>query len=179
MLAIASLALGVVACGADEETGEIDGKEVTRVVEGEPIELGDLRFNVQLTRFFNPNDVEDAEYLRGLPPPPLGKDYLAVFMQVKNEGDDDLRLPSAAEMEVEDTIGAKYTPIETNSVFALALGDPIPARGEVPSAETAAANGPTQGAFVLFLVDEDVSENRPLELTILADGEEGIIELDL
>jgi hypothetical protein len=69
-LAAAALTLGVAACGAEEETETLeDGTEVSFVVEGEPIELGDLRVNVQLTRFLNPNDIEDAQYLEGLPPP--------------------------------------------------------------------------------------------------------------
>ena len=42
------------------------------VVEGEPLELGDLQYNVQLTRFLNPDDTEDAEYLVGQPPPTPG-----------------------------------------------------------------------------------------------------------
>ncbi|MGZ5315842.1 MAG: hypothetical protein ACXW0S_08395, partial [Solirubrobacterales bacterium] len=50
----AVLALGVAACGSDEETKDIDGEEATIVVEGEPLELGDLMFNVAITRFLNP-----------------------------------------------------------------------------------------------------------------------------
>ena len=89
-VAALTLALGVAACGAEEEEG--------RVVEGEPIELGDLRFNVQLTRFLNPNDVEDAEYVEGLSPPPLGEDYLGVFMEVENEGDGSITLQGAGRL---------------------------------------------------------------------------------
>ena len=43
---------------------------------------------VQITRFLNPDDAEDAEYLVGQPPPPPGKVYLGVFMVVTNETDD-------------------------------------------------------------------------------------------
>jgi hypothetical protein len=168
--AAAVLVLGVVACGEEKET---------HVVEGEPIELGDLRFNVQLTRFLNPTDTEDAEYLEGLPAPPPTHDYLAVFMDVENEGDDELRLPSATELEVTDTTDRKYEPVEAESLFALDLGAPIEAGGEAPEVDSAASSGPVQGAFVLFLVDVDVSENRPLELEIKADGAEGTIELDI
>lgn len=178
-LSIIALAFGAIACGEEEETELRDGKEIVFVVEGEPIELGDLRFNVQLTRFLNPNDTEDSEYLEGLPAPGAGKDYLAVFMEVENEGDEDLRLPSAVEMEIEDTTDQVFDPIETDSLFALELGSTIEAGGEVPSSNTAAASGPVQGSIVLFLVDKVVSENRPLELKILADGEEGLIELDI
>jgi hypothetical protein len=178
-LAALALTLGAAACGTEEETELVDGKEVAFVVEGEPIELGDLRFNVQITRFLNPNDTEDSEYLEGLPEPPSGKDYLAVFMEIENEGDEDLRLPNAEEMEILDTTGAVYEPVEAESLFGLDLGGVIPAGETAPATDSAAASGPVQGAFVLFLVDTAVSENRPLELEILADGEEGVIELDI
>lgn len=179
LLAIGALALGAAACGAEEETELVDGEEVHSVVEGEPLELGDLLFNVTLTRFLNPRDTEDAEYLRGLPPPPLGEDYLAVFMAVENEGDEDRRLPGRTEIRVEDTTGAEYSPIEVRSVFGLELGGVIEAGGEAPAPDTAAASGPTQGAIILFLVDQEVSANRPLDLILLAEGEEGLIRLDI
>lgn len=170
--ALFALALTLGAAGCGEE-------ETTHVVEGEPIELGDLSFNVQLTRFLNPEDVGDAEYLEGLPLPASDQDYLAVFMVVENEGDDPIRLPSAVEMKVVDTTGASFSPVETNSVFALPLGALLAPGESAPGPETAAAQGPTQGSFVLFLVDEAVSASRPLELDILADGEEGTVELDI
>ncbi|CAN5498421.1 hypothetical protein BH20ACT15_BH20ACT15_13170 [soil metagenome] len=178
-LAIAALSMGIAACGAEEETELIDGEEIHSVVEGEPLELGDLGFNVALTRFLNREDTEDGEYLRGLPPPPLNQDYLAVFMTVENEGDEDRRLPSALEMRVEDTTGDEYSPVEMDPVFGLDLGGLIEAGGEAPDSDTAAASGPVQGAIVLFLVDQDVSNNRPLDLIILAEGEEGLVTLDI
>ena len=49
----------------------------------------------------------------------------------------------------------------------------------MPAPGTAAANGPTQGAIVLFLVDQAVSENRPLKLEIELQGETGEITLDI
>ena len=168
--AAAALTLGAAACGEEEES---------EVVEGEPIELGDLRFNVQLTRFLNTNDPEDSEYLQDLPQPPAGEDYLAVFMDVENEGGDDLPLPGPGEIEVKDTTGAAFEPIETDSLFALELGETIPSGGEVPEADTAAAAGPVQGSFLLFLLPQSASENRPLELELHADGEDGIVELDI
>ena len=178
-LATAVLTMGVAACGAEEETELVDGEEIHSVVEGEPLELGDLGFNIALTRFLNPEDTTDAEYLGGLPPPPLNQDYLAIFMKVENEGDEDRRLPTALEMRVEDTTGAEYKPVEMDPVFGLELGGVIEAGGEAPDANTAAASGPVQGAIVLFLVDQDVSNNRPLDLIILAEGEEGLVTLDI
>ena len=171
--------MGLAACGAEEETELVNGEEIHSVVEGEPLELGHLGFNVLLTRFLNIEDADDAEYLGGMPPPPPDQDYLGVFMKVENHGDEDLRLPTATEMRVEDTTGEEYEPLEMDSIFALELGDVVEAGDEAPDANTAAASGPVQGALVLFLVDQDVSNNRPLDLIILAEGEEGLITLDI
>jgi hypothetical protein len=162
---------GVAACGEDE------GKK--NVVEGEPVELGALKFNVQLTRFLNPQDREDSEYLVGLPPIPQGKDYLAIFVEVSNESDDPVALPEAKDLKVVDTTGATYNPVASDSVFALPLGGTLGDGDNLPAPDTAAASGPTQGSIVLFLVDQGISENRPLELEIEADGEKGTVELDI
>ena len=161
----------VAACGGEQQE--------SHVVEGEPIELGELRINVQLTRFMNPALPDDGEYLVGQPPPPPGKDYLAVFMGIENEGDDPVRLPTAEQLEIVDTTDAVFHPIESESPFALPLGEPVPGGGEIPATDTAAASGPIQGSFVLFLLDEAAAENRPLELEIEADGEKGTVELDI
>lgn len=169
-LAAAALAVAVAACGEEHES---------TVVEGEPLELGELSYNVQLTRFLNPDDTEDREYLAGQPPLAPGQDYLAVFMDVENEGDESVRLPDYDEVEVEDTTGATAAPIRTDSLFALQLGETIAPGAELPEEDSAAASGPVQGAFLLFLVPTGVTENRPLELKIDLHGEEGAIELDL
>ncbi|MFI5123593.1 MAG: hypothetical protein ACHQJ5_11930, partial [Vicinamibacteria bacterium] len=70
LLVLASLVFGATlsACGADEPTAE--------AAEGEPIEIAGLSYNVQITRFLNPDDTEDAEYLVGQPPDPPGTAYL-------------------------------------------------------------------------------------------------------
>lgn len=170
VLALAALTLFAAGCG-EEET--------SHVVEGEPLELGDLHVNVQLTRFLNPDDTEDAEYLEGQPPPPPGQNYLAVFMEVENEGDDELLLPTAEQIVIEDTTGTTFPPAESDTVFALDLGAPAPGGETVPADDTAAAEGPVQGAIVLFLLTREGEENRPLEMHIEANGEEGTVELDL
>ncbi len=172
VLALAgALSLGVLAGCGEEQT--------SHVVEGEPIELGDLHFNVAITRFLNPNDVEDAEYLEGLPAPRAGYDYLAVFMTVENEGDDAVTLPTAEQIEIIDTTEQTYEPVETESLFALQLGSTLEGGAEAPADDTAARSGPVQGSFILFEIPVAAESNRPLELELLADGEKGTIELDL
>jgi hypothetical protein len=166
------LAGGLAACGVD--------KNDRNVAEGEPVEIGDLKINVQLTRFLNPNDLEDHEYLQGHPvPPPVGDSYLAVFMEVNNESDHPVTLPSTGEVKIIDTTGAVFRPLPAENIFALPLGDQMDPHGELPAPDTAAAAGPTQGSIVLFQLNRAAPENRPLELEIDSGGETGTIELDI
>jgi hypothetical protein len=156
-LCLAALALAGVAAGCGEE-------EETEVAEGEPIELADLSYNVGLTRFLNPDDNEDAEYLVGQPPAESGFYYLGVFLTIDNETDEDLA--SAEEYVVRDTLENEYEPIESESPFALEIGAVVPAEGALPLPDTTAQTGPNQGSLLIFLVDDAVSDNRPLKLEI-------------
>ena len=174
-LALAAVALAAVAllaaCGEEEELD---------VVEGEPVELGELSFNVQLTRFLNPDDPEDEAYLRGQPLPSADQQYLAVFMTVDNEGDQPAELPST--MTIRDTRDNTYQPLDSASVYALKLATTLTAGDELPRPDTPAATGPIRGAMVLFRVDRAVTENRPIELEIppaSTGGEQAHVELDL
>jgi hypothetical protein len=170
-LSLAVVLVGAAGCGEEEKKD---------VVEGEPLELSDLKLNVQITRFLNPSDREDGDYLAGQQvPPPAGQEYLGVFIEIDNEGSEDARLPTAADLRVVDTTGQAYEALDSDSPFALDLGGNIDAHSEVPAPDTPAASGPTQGSIVLFLVPANVGENRPLELEISYQGEDGTIELDI
>ena len=85
-LALAVLAVGVSACGYASHEKD--------VVEGEPVELGELSFNVTFSRYLNPNDTEDSAYLVGQEPPPEGSTYFGVFFEVQNESEEPQTLPS-------------------------------------------------------------------------------------
>jgi len=170
-LSLAAVLIGAAGCGEDVKKD---------VVEGEPLELGDLKFNVQITRFLNPSDREDGAYLEGQQvPPPAGQEYLGVFIEIDNEGSEVARLPTAADLSVVDTTGQAYEALESDTHFALDLGGNIDAHSEVPAPDTPAASGPAQGSIVLFLVTSNIGENRPLELEISRRGEDGTIELDI
>lgn len=162
---------GVAGCGNNL------GKEAD---EGVPIKLGDLTYTVQETRFLNPSQPDDKEYLAGQQlPTPAGKSYLGVFLTIHNGGDNAVRVPANADMSVVDTTGSDYQSIPSHTDFAAPLGTMLAPGGDIPAPGTAAANGPTQGAIVLFLLDEGVSENRPLKLEINSQGETGDITLDI
>jgi hypothetical protein len=169
---VLALALvGVAGCGSDE------GREAD---EGVPIKLGELEINVQLTRFLNPTDPEDKAYLAGQTvPTPTGKSYLGVFLTMKNHGSEPTRLPTTAQMTVVDTTGAGYQAIPSSTPYAVPLGTTLAGGGEIPVPDSPANSGPTQGSIVLFLVDQGISENRPLKLEIEHEGETGEITLDI
>ena len=172
LLAVLALVVPIAGCG-DEE-----GEEVPEAVEGEPLHVGDLIYNVSITRFLNPNIVEDEGYLEGAPEEPVGKSYLGVFLQIKNETDEDL--PSADEYSIVDGSHRTYEPFDLETEFSLEVGAEVPADGVIPVPDSVPAAGPTQGALLLFLVDDDVSEERPLELEVVTPGDgEGKIELDI
>jgi hypothetical protein len=163
--------LGAVGCGFSPEN-EAD--------EGVPIELDSLEINVQLTRFLNPTDPEDKSYLAGQTlPAPAGQSYLGVFLTMKNNGDEATRLPSADQMTVTDTTGAGYEAIPSSTPFAAPLGANLAGGDEIPNPDSSAESGPAQGSIVLFLVNKDVSENRPLKLEIEHEGETGDVTLDI
>jgi hypothetical protein len=160
--------LGAAGCGEEEEL---------EVVEGEPVELGELAYNVQLTRFLNPDDNEDAEYLVGQAPSEPGHGYLGVFMVIDNESEE--VQSSASGYTIVDTTEEEFTPLRSESPYALTEGEQVPADGQLPLPDTTAATGPVQGALLIFRVPDSVAENRPLELEIAGDGETGKVELDI
>lgn len=175
IVSIAALALvltllaGVLSACGEEATSE--------VVEGEPIEIGDLSYNISITRFLNPDDNEDAEYLVGQPPAPPGKEYLGVFLVVENETEEPVT--SADGYTVVDTIEAEYEPAESESPYALEIGAEVPAEGQIPLPDTTAATGPNKASLLIFEVDDGVGDNRPLKLEIESPDGAGEVILDI
>lgn len=158
------------ACG-----GEADPRDVE---EGESAEIGELAYDVQLTRFLNPGDGEDAEYLVGQPAAPEGESYLGVFMRIQNESDDeDIR--SASGYSISDIRGGDYEPVESESPFALDIGGTVPAGNQLPRTDTPAASGVAKGGILIFLVDDAVVDSRPLVLEIEAGEETAAVQLDM
>jgi hypothetical protein len=158
LIALALISLGAVA-GCGNEENELQTEE------GEPLELGDLRYNVQITRFLNPDSVEDRA-------------YLAVFIRIQNEGEEAERIPS--QFPIQNNREQEFEALEIENPFALELGAEIPAGGQLPTIDSPAASGNIKGSMLLYLVEEEATENRPLELEIEGpDGESGTIELDI
>jgi hypothetical protein len=151
--------------------------------EGIYVDVGDLVYQVQLSRFLNPTDIEDREYLQGLPPdevqPGPGEIWFAVFMRVKNYTDETLH--PTREFWISDTEDNEYFPVklpETNP-FAYNPG-PLGADQVYPRPDSAASSGPIQGSMILFKLKTESLQNRPLVLHIEQPGQDAAeIDLDL
>jgi hypothetical protein len=169
-LALVLLGLGAAACGYSSDSRQTD--------EGEPIELGELRYNVTFSRFLNPNDTEDAAYLVGQPAPPEGSSYFGVFFEIQNESDEPQTLPET--LTILDADEQPYEVLESESTYGLPFGGEVEGEEQIPVLDSTAQQGPLEGAVAIFLLPEEASENRPLTLHIPApEGEEGEVTLDL
>ena len=134
------------------------------------LNVGPLIYEVQLSRELNPANSEDAAYLQGLGAEERklekGQEWFAVFLQVYNQG----KLPqrAATAITISDTQENVYSPIIPNETNPFAYrGGIVPGNGQIPTPDTIAASGPTQGALLLFKIQVVSLDNRPLELKIL------------
>jgi hypothetical protein len=174
-------ALTLVACGgAKQPTTHGEG-------EGSYIQAGPLIYQVEMSRELNPANVEDIEYLQGLPAatPRLAGDeeWFGVWLRVQNATDE--THPSASDFKIVDTTGAEYEPIPLPATNALSYqpasvesdaGQPVK-----PDPESAAGSGPINGSMLLFKLRTAVYADRPLELEITPPdgGEPSSVVLDL
>lgn len=169
-LALVALAVGVSACGYSSDSKE--------VVEGEPVELGDLHFNVIFSRYLNPKDNEDSAYLVGQKPAPEGSNYFGIFFEVQNETDQPQKLPTT--LTITDADHTKYEVLPSESLYALPLGSEVEAEEQVPVLDSTPQQGPIEGSLAVFLLSAAASDNRPLTLHIeTPNGEKGEVTLDL
>jgi hypothetical protein len=169
---LAVLALG--ACG-ESHTRVTTGTYAGGSGKNAPyLNVGPLVYEVQLSRQLNPYDTEDASYLLGLTPAQRelhpGEEWFGVFMQVYNEGS--LPHPAAKDFTITDTQENTYRPLILGpaNLFAYRGGDVAPG-GQIPAPDTVAADGPTQGALLLYKIKVLSLNNRPLTLKIFDPGD--------
>jgi hypothetical protein len=167
LLAFAAVALGISACGYESHE--------TEVVEGEPVTLGEVQYNVVFSRYLNPNDTEDSAYLIGQPPPAPASNYFGVFFEVKNDHESAQPLPDS--FTITDADHQAYESIPSESLYAFPLGGEVEAEEQIPVLDSTAQQGPIEGSLVLFELPDTVSENRPLVLEI--EGPQGPAEVSL
>ena len=182
-LALVLLAAALVLSGC--ALGHKNTQVTEAQTEGLYMDVGPLLYQVQISRYLNPADPEDVNYLKGLPAgtsmqPPKGQVWFGVWMRVQNVG----KQPETAtsQYEITDTQGKNYRPIPLNASanpFAYQASQVGP--GEfIPGPETPAYTGPIQGSLLLFKLDLAATQNRPLTLKIEGGaGQQATIELDV
>ena len=107
-----------------------------------------------MSRELNPANVEDREYLDGLPGRRQvagDEEWFGVWLRVQN--DDDEPQPAAGEFKIVDTSGTEYEPFELagderRSPTGRARSRPTASRCCRP--ESGAGGGPNQGSMLLF-----------------------------
>ena len=170
---LALLVLAPVLLGA---CGESHSKVITGTYAGESganapyLDVGPLVYEVQLSREINPADGEDAGYLTGLSPAQRslapGEEWFAVFLQVFNHHD--TPFPAATEIALSDTQNNTYVRLtpEASNQFAYRPKN-VPGQGRLPEPDAVAAEGPTQGALLLYKIKTVSLDNRPLTIKIV------------
>lgn len=174
---------GLSACGKHPDE---DARVVRAENEGLYLKVGDLKYQVQVSRQLNPNDVQDRDYLHGVAKDEreLAADevWFGIFLRVQNETDEAMQ-PSG-DIQIRDTQEDVFKPIalDDTNVFAYRATLPIQAGDVRPEPDTPANDTPIQGSLILFKLTLDALDNRPLELEIegtRAPQQTGIIDLDV
>jgi hypothetical protein len=166
-LALLGLVFFVSACGYSSDSKD--------VVEGEVVELGELKYQVIFSRFLNPSDTEDSAYLVGQPPAPKGSAYFGVFLEVQNHSEETQDL--ADSFTITDADDQTFGSIPSESLYAFPFGGEVESQEPIPTPDSTPQQGPIEGSLVLFKLPASASENRPLILSI--PGPEGPAEVTL
>jgi hypothetical protein len=176
----AALALALLASGCGNKLETVTLGET----EGIYLDIDQLKYQVQISRYMNANDVEDRSYLEGLPESteqPTGEEtWFGVFMRVQNTTDK--TVAPANDFEIVDTQENVYRPIplDTNVNPFAYKPDPIGPKGLIPQPDSVASETTIQGSLILFKVKTESLQNRPLEFRFKGpEGTTGVIDLDV
>jgi hypothetical protein len=161
--AVCALALlasvGLTAC----ESSQVKAREGAER-EGLAFPLGNVNYNVFITRELNPRVVEDKAYYSG-PEPPKDQLLYGIFLQACNKTDKPQQ--TADTFTVTDNQDNEFqpTPLAKGNPFAYEPKTLKPGVCE-PESGSVAQLGPTAGSMLLFKLPLQNTENRPLELHI-------------
>ena len=165
-------------CGNKQETVTLGDTE------GIYLDVDDLKYQIQISRYMNANDVEDRSYLAGLPQStaqPTGDEtWFGVFLRVQNTSNKPLA--PATDFEITDTQKNVYRPIPIDTdinPFAY-KPDPIAPKSLIPEPDSVASETTIQGWMLLFKIKTESLQNRPLEFRFKGgSGTTGVIDLDV
>jgi hypothetical protein len=158
------LALGLAACGNKEAHPHVADNE------GFYVDAGKITYQVQLSRELNQYNIEDMEYLKGLPPgtaaPRPDEEWFGVFLGAWNQ----THTPAltAGNFDLVDTQGNRYNALPLDPNVNPYAWTPMLLKpgGRVPVPDSVAYFGPTQGSLLLFKINVTAYSNRPLILEI-------------
>ncbi|HUR85385.1 MAG TPA: hypothetical protein VMY78_08565 [Solirubrobacteraceae bacterium] len=174
---------GLAACGNHPDK---TARTVHAENEGLYLDIGSLKYQVQVSRQLNPNDVQDRAYLAGIPEDQreLKSDevWFGVFVRVQNENDQ--AIAPANDIKIVDTQEDEFRPLalDESNQFAYRSTQAIPPDDVLPLPDTPAYDTPIRGTMLLFKLTLTSLANRPLELEIEGTGtpaQTGIIDLDV
>lgn len=174
---------GLSACGNHPDK---NARVVRAETEGIYLDIGKLKYQVQVSRAMNPYDTEDKGLLTGVPAAQRelkpDETWFGVFIRVENDTSKG-QLPSD-DIEIRDTQDEIFKPIpfEPSNVFAYRSNEVIGPHQVLPLPDSAAYDTPVRGALILFKLKNDTLDNRPLELVIEGrqlPAQTGIIDLDV
>lgn len=168
-LLLVAAAFALSACGSSSDSKD--------VVEGEPVELGELQYNVIFSRFLNPADNEDSAYLVGQSEPAPGHSYFGVFLEVQNESEEPQTL--ADSLTITDAGHQTFEAIPSESLYALPFGGEVESQEQIPVLDSTPEQGPIEGSVAIFELPASASENRPLTLSIPGPEGPAKVTLDL
>jgi hypothetical protein len=148
------------------------------------VKVGQLYYQVQVSRELNPFSDEDVSYLQGLSKQELALPatdmWFGVFVQAYNTTSRPQK--PARDYYITDTLGTRFEPVKNPDPNAFTyIPDSIPPKGQLPSITSLAYTGWTQGEVLLFKFPYAVYGTRPLILHIVnpADpSDQSRIELD-
>jgi hypothetical protein len=178
IVVLAALAVVAVGCGNKDEV------RTAALTEGPYIDLDDLKYQIQISRYLNQNDVEDQTYLTGLPigteQPGGDETWFGVFLRVENTTEHSI--DPANDFEIVDTLDNVYRPIPLDAKVNPFAYEPtaIPPQNLLPRINSVASEGVIQGSLILFKVKTTSLQNRPLIFRFRrGSGTQGTINLDV
>ena len=172
-------AAAISACGAGEHATYSDNLGPGYV------QVGQLYYQVQISRELNPWSDEDKYYLQGfsssqlqLPP---ADEWFGVSLQVFNWTH--RPYTPTGDFFITDTLGDRYSPLSNGAPNPYSyLPSLIPAGGQLPAIDSDAYPGWSQGEWLIFKIPYTSLVNRPFILHLVnpADtAKQSRIELDV
>jgi hypothetical protein len=162
-----AVALSLALVAALSACGNKQSRITHAETEGIYVDLGHLKYQVEISRQLNAADIEDREYLRGVSDTLGPQDtWFAVFVRVQNESKS-VQHP-AQQYDITDTLDNVFTPVSIDTRANPFAYDPvgIPGKGLLPNDNSTAAQNSINGELLLFKIPRANLDNRPLVLKI-------------